>query len=159
MAVGAARTSWPWTTLIGPAKPVKLPVSVTVSLPVLTSAPGPLSALFMLTLSERSSTSVPPMTMAMPPVRLPLVPPLPSCSVPAEIVVPPREGVAAQQGQKPVPACVRLPLPLMTPPNVEAPGRLKTRTPLSISGPVPKLPATMPLPTCSVPPEIVVPPL
>ena len=87
--VAPARTSWPWTTLIEPEKPLELPVNVSVSLAVFTTAPGPLSARFMLVLSARSRTRTAAAETATAPARLPLVPPLPSWSVPAEIVVPP----------------------------------------------------------------------
>ena len=58
-----------------------------------------------------------------------------------------------------MPVCVRLPLPLTTAENVAASLWLKTRLPLSTTPLVPPIEAPLPpLPTCSVPLEIVVPP-
>ena len=60
----------------------------------------------------------------------------------------------------PVPVCVRLPLPLMAGENVTTSPWLKTRLPLSSTPLVLPIEAPLPpLPTWSVPAEIVVPPL
>ncbi len=89
-----------------------------------------------------------------------MLPPLPSWSVPPLIVVVPLYVFEPIRVSVPEPVCVRLPLPLMTGKNVTASAWLKRRLPLSnrlavlpIDAPLP------PLPTCSVPAEIVVPPL
>ena len=52
------------------------------------------------------------------PTILPAVPPLPSCSVPAEIVVPPVKVLSAVSTVVPVPARVSAPAPEMTPESV-----------------------------------------
>ena len=60
----------------------------------------------------------------------------------------------------PVPACVSVPLPLMTPATVSASLRLKISVPpLTTSGPAPSVPVVPPLPICSVPALIVVAPV
>ena len=59
-----------------------------------------------------------------------------------------------------MPVCVRLPLPLIMGENVTPSPWLKTRTPLFSTPLVLPMEAPLPpLPTCSVPAEIVVPPL
>ncbi len=47
---------------------------------------------------------------------LPVVPPLPICSVPLLIVVAPVVGVGAGEDAVPLPAWVSVPVPLTTPP-------------------------------------------
>ena len=59
----------------------------------------------------------------------------------------------------PVPAWVRLPLPEMALPTVRVAELLKASALLLTTLPVPSEPVAPPLPTCSVPPEIVVEPL
>ena len=63
------------------------PVSVRVPLPAWVSAPVPLSTPAKLVGSERSNTSVALSSTL--PAMLPVVPPLPTCKVPALMVVPP----------------------------------------------------------------------
>ena len=64
------------------------PVSVSVLLPLLTSAPVPLIALASVRLSDRLICSV-PLLLTAPVPRRPAVPPLPTSKVPAEMVVVP----------------------------------------------------------------------
>ena len=58
----------------------------------------------------------------------------------------------------PVPAWVSEPVPVMTPAKVMLSERLKASTPLSVTLPAIE-PVVPPLPTCSVPALIVVPPV
>jgi hypothetical protein len=58
----------------------------------------------------------------------------------------------------PAPICVTRPVPEMTPAKLRALERLKTSVPLSTTSPVIE-PVVPPLPSCRVPPEMVVPPL
>jgi hypothetical protein len=57
----------------------------------------------------------------------------------------------------PAPDCTKLPVPLTTPPKVTASLRSKANVPLSVTFPV-MLPVAPPLPSCSVPALMVVPP-
>ena len=73
------------------------------------------------------------------------------------MVVPPVYVSLPASVRMPMPACIRLPLPLMTWGNVTASPWLKTRLPLSNTLLVPPIEAPLPpLPTWSVPAEIVV---
>jgi hypothetical protein len=58
-----------------------------------------------------------------------------------------------------VPSLLRLPVPEMALATVSALERLKASVPLLATLPAPRLPVAPPLPICSVPDEIVVPPL
>ena len=82
---------------------------------------------------------------------VPIVPPAPTCSVPAAIVVPPAIGVGAGEIVVPVPICASAPVPLRTLAIVTVSLRLIARTPLLTSAPVPSRPVVPPLPTCKVP--------
>ena len=64
------------------------PVRVNWSLFWATRLPLPLKALGKVRLSVRAKTSV-PLSVTAPPGRLPVLPPLPICKVPAEMVVVP----------------------------------------------------------------------
>ena len=78
---------------------------------------------------------------------------------PAASVVPPVYVLLPVSVKIPRTACVKLPEPAIAPPNVGVPERLKTSALLSVTGPAPKAPEAPPLPTCSVPPVIVVRPV
>ena len=58
----------------------------------------------------------------------------------------------------PVPICLTAPAPEIAPLKVAVSERLKASVPLFVTPPA-MLPEVPPLPSCSVPPEIVVPPL
>ena len=58
----------------------------------------------------------------------------------------------------PEPICANAPLPEITPPNVNVSERLIAKTPLSTTLPAID-PLAPPLPSCNVPPVMVVPPL
>ena len=81
--------------------------------------------------------------------------PLPTWSVPEEMVVLPLKVLTPRSVSVPVPACVRLPLPPIAGENAGPPKRLKINAPLSVTGPAPRLP--LPL-TCTPPAEMIVPP-
>ena len=68
-----------------------LPVRISVPGPCWIDAPGPEILLEKVTVSERLKAKVPvPVKATLPAPRLPVVPPLPTCNVPAVIVVPAR---------------------------------------------------------------------
>jgi hypothetical protein len=78
-------------------------------------------------------------------------------NAPACTVVAPRYVLVPVSTVVPAPACVTLPLPEMAPPNVALSERLKTSAPLLATSPMIEPPAP-PLPSCSVPAVMVVPP-
>ena len=85
------------------------------------------------------------------------VAPLPICSVPALIVVPPEYVLAPVRIVVPAPAWFSVPVPLTTPAYVRELLRLKISALLSVMLPA-TAPVVPPLPICSVPALIVVPP-
>ena len=121
-----------------------------------TRFPEPLIAPPKTNVSERLNT-IEALSSTLP-VMLPVVPPLPTWSEPAEIAVPPVKVFEAVRTKFPGPICVMAPVPLMAPAKAALPARLNASMPLSTTLPT-MLPAMPPLPTWSVPAEIVVPPV
>ena len=91
-----------------------MPVSVVVPVPALVSVPVPLMAPATVRALLREITSA-PLFITGPDPSAPVVPPFPSCSVPALIVVPPLYVLVPVSVVVPVPACVTVPVPLITP--------------------------------------------
>ena len=81
-------TSVPAETDTGPAKAIGAE-RTTRPAPAFTIAPLPLTTPVIMTLPVRSKASVAPEATVMAPASEPAEPPLPSCSVPADTVVPP----------------------------------------------------------------------
>ncbi len=77
----------PFVTAVLPEKAALLPLRVVVPVPTCDRAPVPLIAPARLRSLLRLKTSVPLLVTS--PTMLPEVPPLPSCKVPAVMVVPP----------------------------------------------------------------------
>ena len=101
---------------------IRMPVPVWVRLPL------PLMSVVAerVTLSPWLKIRLPLSKMLLvAPIEAPL-PPLPICSEPAAIVVAPMNVLLPVSVRTPVPACVRLPLPLIAPANEEARGRRKS---------------------------------
>src|SRR3954465_11194727 len=99
-------------------------------LPDLTREPVPESTLENFGSWEHLNASEPPFPRVMLPGTQPLVPPLPSCSVPVLIVVPPVCVLLPVSVSVPAPTTPTEPPPLITPAKVEALLREKTSTPL-----------------------------
>ena len=110
-----------------------------------------------VTLPERLNTRA-ALFVTAPLPRVPTVPPLPTCRVPAETVVVPVYVLAAVSVRTLLPSWVRPPEPLTTPPNVAASVRLNARVPLFVTSPA-MLPTVPPLPSWRVPAVMVVPPV
>ena len=133
------------------------PVKVNVPLPSCTKLPVPLITPAKVTESLRSKAKV-PLSVTFP-VMLPVV---------ATVTELQRSstdrrtaGVGVVAGQRSTcryPSCTKLPVPLITPAKVTESLRSKARVPLSVTLPV-MLPLVPPLPSCSVPALIVVPPV
>jgi len=90
------------------------PVSVVVPVPAWVSVPVPLIALATVRALLRLIVNAGVIDDA-PAPSAPVVPPLPTCSVPALIVVTPVYVLAPVKIVVPVPACVSVPVPLITP--------------------------------------------
>ena len=84
--LGSPTTSVPASTLVGPVY-VLLAVSMVMPLPISHTPPVPEITPGNVTVSHRSKASV-PLSVTLP-TMTPVVPPLPSCRVPALMVVPP----------------------------------------------------------------------
>ncbi len=130
-------------------------MSVSVPDPAWVTEPEPEMVPSKVTSSERLKTRAP--SLATSPVMAPVLPPLPICSVPAEMVVPPPWLLAPVSVSVPVPAWVRVPWPDTSPVKVRSSDRLKTSAASTLTLPA-RLPDVPPSPTCSVPPEMLVPP-
>ncbi len=89
----------------------------------------------------------------MSPKIAPWVPPLPICSVPSEMVVPPSWNRVPVTTRVPAPSLVTEPEPNSSPEKVEVSERLNARL-ASFSMIPPIVPDVPPPPICSVPPEI-----
>ena len=127
---------------------VSLPSFIKLPLPLITPAKvflGPL----------RSNVNLP--LSATLPMMLPVVPPLPICSVPILIVVPPMYVLFPVRINVPLPACTKAPAPVTTPPKVTESLRPNAKVPLFVILPT-MLPVVPPLPICSVHALMVVPP-
>jgi hypothetical protein len=86
---------------------------VVVPVPAFTNVPVPEIVLPNVKASERLTAKVPLFTTS--PTIDPLVPPLPSCSVPLAIVVPPVYELAPVKVMTPPPWTFTAPLPAMAP--------------------------------------------
>ena len=154
VAVDAAFSSA--STRYVPVKPVTFDKVCTVPRNTFLSVPVPLSAPVIVVLPDRLYVRL-ALSVIAPVPRLPVVPPLPTCSVPAVMLVVPVYVLLAARMVVPDPACVRLPVPVIVAPTVVTALRLKVRLALSVTAAaVPRLPVVPPLPTCNVPALIVV---
>src|SRR5207248_2692769 len=103
----ASVTGDPLVLSIAPPAIVSVPVPAWATAPVWKMSPA------KVTTSDRLKASVPLSTTL--PVIDPVVPPAPSCKVPAEITVPPVYVLFPARVVVPVPAWVTLPAPELTP--------------------------------------------
>lgn len=111
-------------------------------------------------LSLRLKASVPLLVTLVDVPSVPVVVPLPICSVPALIVVEPLQSLSADSVVVPVPACVTVPVPEILAPTTKAASvRLNTKAVLLVMTPVPNAPEVPALPICRVPPLMVVVPV
>ena len=134
------------------------PESVVVPVLALTSTPLPPIAFVTVIALLRLSVSVASFVTA-PDPSVPVVPAAPICRVPALIVVVPEYVLVPVSVVVPAPACTRLPLPLITLATVNALLRLNLSVALSVTAPVPSVPAAPPAPTSRVPALTVVVPV
>jgi hypothetical protein len=107
--------------------------------------------------SDLEKTSV-PLSVIPPAPSDPTVLPLPTCRVPALIVVAPEFVLAPVNIKVPDPDCVSDPVPVMAVERMTVSERLKARVALSVIEPDPKVPIVPALPIWSVPALIVVEP-
>src|SRR4029079_4272951 len=98
----------------------------------------------------------PPARLTAPVPSVPVVPPLPICSVPALTVVAPLYVLAPVSVSVPAPSFVNAPVPLIALATANESLRLNVRAALFTTAPVPSVPIVPPLPIWSVPAEIVV---
>ena len=111
-------------------------------------------------LSLRLKASVPLLVTVVEVPKVPVVPPLPICKVPALTVAEPLQSLLADSVVVPVPACVTVPAPEILAPTTRAVSvRLNTKAELLVMTPVPNAPEVPPLPICRVPPLMVVVPV
>ncbi|KGD58799.1 hypothetical protein DP49_5682 [Burkholderia pseudomallei] len=109
-----------------------------------------------MTLSERSNASKP--LLATSPERLPVVPPLPTCSVPAPMMVPPPYVLALFSTSVPASVFVNAPAPPIAPFIVSVwPASTSIVPPLAVSV-VPRAVVNVPV-ASSVPPSKLSPPV
>ena len=143
--------------------PLRVPESVCTFAPVFTPFTAPLSVTLLMNVSPFArliASAAPTFTVVETEFAIEAfaTAPLPICSVPNATVVAPLYVFAAVRIVVPAPCCRSVPLPLIRLPTVITSLRLKTSAPLSVTLPVPRLPAAPPAPTCSVPAVIVVTP-
>lgn len=115
-------------------------------------APVPDMFVFRTTASERLKASTPLLTMA-PVPREPLVPPSPTVSLPAAIVVPPVYLLFPVSTSSPPPCWIRRPAPEITFLAVTLSVLLNDREPSLTTAPVPSVPAVPPLPAVREAPD------
>ncbi len=143
--------------VIPPEKVLALLDNLVVPAPIWSTEPVPLMACVMLFASERLNANMPLSTTPAVP-SVPVVPPLPTCKVPALIVVVPLYVFVAVSTVVPVPFWFNVPVPLMALATVMELLRLNTNEALSVTAPVPKVPVVPPSPICKVPAVMVVTP-
>ena len=131
------------------------PVRTVVPVPICFRAPVPLMEPPNVTVSVRLKASTPWFVTL--PVRLPVVPPAPTCNVPDSMRVPPVYVFTPVRTSVLGLTCRRPPVPLIAPSNVTESARLNASTPLVVTLPT-MLPSRPPSPICRVPAVIIVPP-
>ena len=148
-----ATVSVPAETSVAPVKSLAA-VSVRLPVPSFVKAPAPVILLAKVRSSLRLMANVPALVMS-PAATEPDVPPLPSCSVPAEIVVPPPKVLAPVRMSVPGPDLVSEPLaPEITPPYVP-PDTVRAVVPRAMLPPLSAVIAAVEPSTVTVPPESV----
>ena len=127
-------------------------------LPTWVTEPVPEIALATARASVRLNNSS-PLFATLPPPSEPVVPALPICNAPAEIVVVPAYVFAPVRVVVPEPTCVTEPVPEIALATDRALVRLKSKAALLTTLPEPSDPVVPVLPICKAPPLMVVVPV